>query len=526
MDTQPGLAEACEYGEVLKRRESFLVDLNNTAAYALARGAPIFLLDHIRFLVEYVDKWLTESPGIEGVVAQTLVGQAPRWISSPSEFIVSRLLKAERLPWRGRLFVVIAPLLLPFLFIVPAQFIWSVFSSAWHVLKKGIRSVPPLITAVVVVFVTSDAWKILGTGFTPRFFGLFGVFLAAGLAFLIRFGDYWDYDIAASEYEAGVLLRGVRRRRTKKFYELVRAGAEPSPMVKPTGRGAVSVYMGYLLLSAFSIIVAAIFVSGTLMLVGLILINAKETTNLAGSVYVYQTFPGKIVLTRQLVSLSLSLGAFSAFFLVAAQHTEDRRVFMYNVLVRLRRALLVYSVYCRARDSAEEWTGIRVGTAMLAQRVQAQERVWEAATRVAERYCGNAGVIVASPCSQARRKAISWARELATAKELQYVAEYAGPVGEFRAPDSMLVVPAPDSGDIAARCISYPGRTDWEAFQSAAREIWNAVGHLRPSPQALKDMGLPAADGVLRYDATHLHAPGSSRLPRPPRIPLTPRSRV
>ena len=39
-------------------------------------------------------------------------------------------------------------------------------------LSKSIRTVRPLITAVVVVFVTSDAWRMLGAGFTSRFFCL------------------------------------------------------------------------------------------------------------------------------------------------------------------------------------------------------------------------------------------------------------------------------------------------------------------------------------------------------------------
>jgi hypothetical protein len=489
--TQAGIAEASGDEEtLLQRRKNFIICLNKTATYALARGAPVFWLDHIPFLTEYIDKWLEESPpGTESAVAHALVSQAPRWISSPTERIISMLLGAKWLQKRrhGRLWVVMIPLLLPFFFEVPFQFTWSVVFSAWHVLKKGIRSVPPLITAVVVVFVTSDAWRILGTGFTPRFFGLVGVFLMAGLGFLIRFGDYWDYDIAASEDEAGVLLRGFRRRSPKKFYELIREGAEPSPMVKPTGRGAVSVYAGYLALSAFAIIAAAIFVSVTLIVVGMILINAQETAKLAGSVYVYQTFPGNIVLTRQLVSLSLSLGAFSAFFLVAAQHTEDRRVFMNNVLVRLRRALLVYSVYLRACASVREWTGIRVETAALARPMRAGDRIQEIAKRVVEREDGNAGIRVTSSCAQARREAISWARKLATEKELQYVADYAGAPGEFRAPDSLLIVPAPTSPDIAFRCISYPGRPDWEAFQSASRQIWEEVCRLRrdlPPPPA------------------------------------------
>ncbi len=66
------------------------------------------------------------------------------------------------------------------------------------------------------------------------------------------------------------------------------------------------------------------------------------------------------------MSLSLTLGAFSALFLLAGQRADDRKLFMANVLVSLRRALLVYSVYCHAHDCAKEWTGIPVKSAPLA----------------------------------------------------------------------------------------------------------------------------------------------------------------
>jgi hypothetical protein len=328
---------------------------------------------------------------------------------------------------------------------------------------------------VVVVFVTSDAWRILGTGFTRRFFALVGIFLLAGLLFLIRFKDYWEYDIVASGNEAGPLLRGVKRKKSTKFYHFIDQGAEPAPMVKPTGFGAVAVYSSYVLLSAFSLIAAAMFVAGALILVGLILINARETVELAHSIHIYRMLPGHVVITRQLVSLSLSLGAFSAFFLVAAQHTEDRKVFMDNVLVRLRRALLVYSVYCDVRDGAKDWTGILVKPASSDQEARESDEIREAAKKVAERTGGSRGSPLLSSTAQARSSAISWAREVASARELQYVAYYAGSASEFRAPSSLLNPQTRSAADVAAGCISYPGLSDWNEFQTAAQAVWEAL---------------------------------------------------
>ena len=130
-------------------------------------------------------------------------------------------------------------------------------------------------------------------------------------------------------------------------------------MERPRGLRGVYAYLAYLALVAFSLIAAALFVSAILIAVGLILINANETKSLAGSAYIYQSFPG-ITVTKQLLSLSFSLGAFAAFFLVAAQHSDDRDKFMKSTLLRYRRALLVYTTYCRAHDDAAEWTGIPV----------------------------------------------------------------------------------------------------------------------------------------------------------------------
>ena len=95
-----------------------------------------------------------------------------------------------------------------------------------------------------------------------------------------------------------------------------------------------------------------------MILVGLILINASETKSLAQSVQVYLTLPGHLVLTRQLVSLSLSLGAFATLFVVAGQRPDDRKELMDNALALIRRAFVVYSVYRRAYDHAAQWTGV------------------------------------------------------------------------------------------------------------------------------------------------------------------------
>lgn len=210
-------------------------------------------------------------------------------------------------------------------------------------------------------------------------------FLVTSLVFLIRFKGYWedDWDISASKDIQEALLRDIcsemereqeadRRAQWQHFHKLIEWGAKTVPLVKRVSLGGrVCLYGGYLVVSAFSLVVVALVVSASLILVGLILISAKETSALAGqSAHIWLMLPGHLVITRELVSLSVCLGAFAVFFLVAGQRTEDRKEFMDNVLAEVRRIFVVYSVYCRAHDHAEKWTKIRVDSLPLVPEVR------------------------------------------------------------------------------------------------------------------------------------------------------------
>jgi hypothetical protein len=362
-------------------KAEFLHDINKVAIYALARGASFFFISHLEFLVSYVKAWLNGYPQDEDAAAEALF----KWLPKRIRPWTLRLYSSQWIPEWARWFLLVAPLVLRLFLIVPFQFLLSSFESSWGILRKGVRGIPPLITAVVVVFVTSDAWKILGTGFTFRFFALVIVFLAVSLMFLVH-KDYWK-DIGVDGPDAVSVLDDLRRPRLWavirkislivgiktvsdwaesrsdrpfEFMVFVDRGIQPLPVKRPTGFGAFVVRAGYIILSAFSLIVTAIFVSIFLIIVGLILINKGSTNDLAHTVSIYQTFPGNVVVTKQLLSVSLSLGAFSAFVLVASQRPEERAEFMRSVLVRYQGALQVYSIYCHAQDLAEGWTGVPV----------------------------------------------------------------------------------------------------------------------------------------------------------------------
>jgi hypothetical protein len=80
-----------------------------------------------------------------------------------------------------------------------------------------------------------------------------------------------------------------------------------------------------------------------------------------------------------------------------------------------------------------------------------------------------------SPAEQARSSAIIWARDKATTADLWYVAEFPGPADEFRAPDSLFNLLAPETAELAYRHNGHPGRSDWPFFQAAVHEVWQAL---------------------------------------------------
>lgn len=334
----------------------YLAALNETGLYAMARGAPMVVRWHIFFLKRYIGAWLRESRGTEDevsrAVTEALFGGWPELIRGR----VARRLSRTRGASLGTVFYL--PVYIRICLTLFRALIRSVMSSTLDLLRAGVRGIPPLITAVVVVFVTSDAWKIFGSGFTVRFCILAILLLLASCCFLVHW-DPWR-DLSPDGTEAVLLLGGIRHKHPMKFYEFTRCGIQGVPIVRPRGLSALWVRLRYWTIALLAVIVFAGLVSAGLILVGLILISYQETMDLAGSVHVYLRIPSGAVITRQLLSLSFSLGALAPLFLVAAQGPDDRDRFMKNLLVRHRRALLVYSIYCRAQAYSGVLTEVQI----------------------------------------------------------------------------------------------------------------------------------------------------------------------
>jgi hypothetical protein len=156
---------------------------------------------------------------------------------------ITGLLRAEWLPLELRQFAFTLPAI-PLIFAGMSVLAGRGF---YRMTRISIRSIPPLLTAVVVVFVTSDAWRILGTGFSARPIALWVVFIIAAWLFLIRY-RYWA-DIQAVDMH-DLLTRAESKGYLNSFIQL---GVVPQEMEKPDDRaGRKFVYGTYMVLTLLS----------------------------------------------------------------------------------------------------------------------------------------------------------------------------------------------------------------------------------------------------------------------------------
>jgi hypothetical protein len=257
--------------------ENFIIDLNKAVWYMLRRGATFFFPVHLAFMADYIKAWQAQDQN--SVALARAVGSTYR-IRRYNP--ITTLLRAKWLPLALRQFTFTLPAI-PLIFLGMSVLAGRGF---YRMVRSSIRSIPPLLTAVVVVFVTSDAWRILGTGFSARPIALWVAFIIAAWLFLIRY-RYWA-DIE------NVDMQDLLRAAGSKGYlnSFIQLGAVPQEMEKPADRaGRQFVYGTYMVLTLLSLLEIALAVAATLTVVGMILVSKSETSTLADGVHVYFTLP-------------------------------------------------------------------------------------------------------------------------------------------------------------------------------------------------------------------------------------------
>jgi hypothetical protein len=311
----------------------FVIDMNEVARYLVMQGAPFFLRSHSAFMAAYSKAWREQSKDQQAVV--DVPDSSYRKENSKSS--------------RAFPFIGLKPVFLLGLYV-------SWYRSVWDAISDNASKVPPLIAAVVVIFITSDAWDLFGTGFTVRLVALWCLTMGVSLLMLIKY-DYWQ-DLAVGE-DGDHILQTVRPSPRAALRNFIDCGAEARVDREVCQRiGSMYVLINYVLLSILSLIGIAASVTLAVFIIGVLLVGVNATHQLSGAVNVDLIIPGDFVVTTQLVSLSITMGVFATFFFISGQKAEERRAFVQQSLQRLRRLLMVYSLYYQARANAPKWTEV------------------------------------------------------------------------------------------------------------------------------------------------------------------------
>jgi hypothetical protein len=110
----------------------------------------------------------------------------------------------------------------------------------------------------------------------------------------------------------------------------------------------------YLSIITANLLLIGFLVSGGLVLIGLIRINADLTRQLSGApAHVILQLPGNMVITQELLSLSFTLGglAILSFVFVTLPDRKARSDFVSTASSGLRNVLLAFTVYQAALEN-------------------------------------------------------------------------------------------------------------------------------------------------------------------------------
>jgi hypothetical protein len=237
----------------------------------------------------------------------------------------------------------------------------AVVRQVWTALRETLRSVPPLLVAVVVVFITGDGWKVFGrSGLDRR--GL--VFVGFVVVLSLMFAGHWRFD----ELTKDVHDLTPPEQEPSAAGDRLRAMLAPHTPVLPMPRTAdrmmrLNIRILYWVAVAVDLIAVGASVFVGLLIVGTIRFDYATTHDLLGdNPHVLWTIPSTDwIVTRELVAVSVSLAAIAMLFAAAAlQQTESRRLMLGRTLGKLSYTLHIYAYYLYARENVEQLTSIRM----------------------------------------------------------------------------------------------------------------------------------------------------------------------
>jgi hypothetical protein len=319
---------------------AFVGAMNATASYVLARGLLTRVYRHYRWMLAYLTAYYGSATPLELASRQheLHVPLANRLVAGAARRLLSGSLSRAT----------ILRIILPTIYLVGAvqQAVGSLLPglvvggsrAVWESAKLMLRNVPVALATVVIVFFTGDSWKILGEGFSWRFFGLGGFFVLTGVAALARRSDlqtatrFEDHELVelANDTPAGALIA---------------AGVQPVALEQVDVATRVNIGVLYVLAVTLNMFMAGVLVAAALVAVGVIRIGSSLTKQLSGAQAHVIVHIGSVELTSQLLSLSLSLGGFAALYVAASGLGDDRVRFERRAARDVRRTLAALAVY-------------------------------------------------------------------------------------------------------------------------------------------------------------------------------------
>jgi len=218
-----------------------------------------------------------------------------------------------------------------------------------------------VLVAIVLLFVTADAWHMLARPFDVRFWTLFGLLtLISGLLTLIS--GLLAVKTAASADVLHLIDLTMADSPTKV------SRFNPAHVMRKAGckadialASAQDVrYLRRLLAaaSAFQVVGVGFWVALSLTVVGTTSIDGALARELIGAkADILLTLPGHLIVTRELISISISLGAFAALYYAAVgPQDDDGRTALLNASTRTMRRVSETILLYRAGILAVEHT--------------------------------------------------------------------------------------------------------------------------------------------------------------------------
>jgi hypothetical protein len=332
--------------------ERFVNDMDALASYLAGRGLPLLITGHYGWMARYLTSYFKSAKAPKNVTIG-VGGPLPVSVTFPFNVERSRLVPLTGVLAAAQVFDRLWQLIRS---LVVRLAVSAGLSVRYYVRTNALASAP-LIAAIVIVFFTGDSWKILGQGFDWQFFALLGFFLAfslLGVADLRNLRSHFSVSPADLGANADPSVRSLAAELTNLGYELPHA-----PMLSRLAMiNTTTVYLG--ILTANLLLIGSL-VSGGLVLIGLIRIDADLTSQLSGApAHVILRLPGNIVLTQELLSLSLTLGGLAvlSFAFVTLRNRKARSAFASAAASGLRSVLFAFTVYRAGLENEAALTGV------------------------------------------------------------------------------------------------------------------------------------------------------------------------